>query len=85
MRTTVDLSEPLLRNAKKRAAQGGVTLSVVIENALRQHLSARVVEPAAEFKLETVKGRLVKPDLDLDRTSALLLDEDERGFRGKRR
>jgi hypothetical protein len=85
MRTTVDLSELLLRNAKKRAAQRGVTLSVVVEDALRQSLSARVPETSAEFKLVTVKGKLVRPDVDLDRTSALLLEDDAQAFRSKRR
>ena len=33
MRTTVDLSEPVLRSAKRLASERGVTLSVVVEDA----------------------------------------------------
>lgn len=35
MKTTVDISDPILRRAKQLAARRGVTLRVMIEDALR--------------------------------------------------
>jgi hypothetical protein len=80
MRTTIDLPEPLLKNAKLRAAQRGVTLSVVVEDALRGHLASRITAPASRFELHTVRGRLAAEGLDLDRTSELIAQEDELEF-----
>jgi len=80
VRTTIDLPEPLLRNAKRRASERGVTLSAVVEDALRYLLAARPKGPETPFRLHTVRGRLVQPDLDLDRTSALVTLDDESDF-----
>lgn len=80
MRTTVDLPGPLLNNAKRRAAERGVTLSAIIEDALRSHLASKRAASAPPFQLFTVKGRLVRPELDLDRTSALLVEDDAARF-----
>jgi hypothetical protein len=80
MRTTVDVPEPLIENAKKRASEMQVTLSIVMQDALRSHL-ARTSSPApAKFRLHTVRGKLVRPDLDLDRTSALIALDDEAAY-----
>src|SRR4029453_2452660 len=85
MRTTVSLPEPLLRNAKRRAAQRGITLSGLLEDALRSYLAQKPSSPVTAFRLYTVRGRLVNPNLDLDRTSALLIADDEMDFsRGAR-
>jgi len=85
MRTTISLPEPLLQTAKRRAAERGVTLSVLLEDVLRSHLSRNASSSAPSFRLHTVRGRLVNPSLDLDRTSALLASEDELVFAGKHR
>ena len=85
MRTTVDLPEPLLRNARRRATQRGVTLSAVVEDALRGHLAQRQAPHPRSFRLLTVGGRLMQPDLDLDRTSAVLAEDDAREFSARRR
>jgi hypothetical protein len=84
MRTTVDISEPLLHSAKDLAAARSVTLSVIVEDALRGLLSAKSGEAAKPFRLHTVRGRLVEPGTDLDRTSALLLTDDESEFGARR-
>lgn len=81
VRTTVDLPKPLLQNAKRLAARRGVTLSAVVEDALRSHLGAREEASQPPFQLHTVRGTTVRPDLDLDRTSALLAMDDEAEFR----
>jgi hypothetical protein len=86
MRTTVNLSEPLLRNAKRRASERGLTLSALLEDALRVHLARRSSDAEAPFQLHTVFGKLVNPELDLDRTSALeLLDDEVRFARPRKR
>jgi hypothetical protein len=77
MRTTVSLPEPLLENAKRRAAERGITLSALVEDAVRDHLAAAQSPPPPPFRLHTVSGKLVNPRLDLDRTSALTILDDE--------
>lgn len=81
MRTTVTLPEPLLKNAKRRARQKGVTFSVIVEDALRKHLAETPSKRRRPFRLHTVRGRLVQPGLDLDRTSALITADDEAIFK----
>lgn len=85
MRTTLSIPDPLLQNAKKRAADRGVTLSVIVEDALRKDLAHDRIAPGERFQLHTVRGRLVQPRLDLDRTSALLTADDEAEFGGGQR
>jgi hypothetical protein len=80
MRTTVTLSEPLLRTAKRLASERGLTLSALLEDALRVHLARKPSDAAAPFHLHTVAGRLVDPELDLDRTSTLETLDDELRF-----
>ena len=77
VRTTISLPARLLENAKQRAAERGVTLSALVAEALRGLLGA--------FRLYTVRGTLVDPHMDLDRTSALVMVEDEASFRGQPR
>lgn len=80
MRTTVSISDPLLGIAKRRAAERGVTLSELIEDALGSLLSEKESR-TRPFELHTVGGRLVNPNLELDRTSALLTADDEDEYR----
>jgi hypothetical protein len=65
MRTTVDISDPLLRQAKKRAADEGIPLRQVIEAALRTYLSGRPARPGYRMEWRTEKGRIL-PGVDLD-------------------
>jgi hypothetical protein len=84
VRTTISLPEPLLKNAKRQAAQRGVPLSTVIEDALRSHLTEAPPVAGPPFRLPTFRGKLVNPELDLDRTSALVTADDESEYRGRR-
>ena len=84
MRTTVSIDDPLLENAKRQASERGVTLGVVIEDALRVYLANADREADRPFRLHTVRGRM-RRNLDLDRTSALITTEDEEAYTGKRR
>ena len=85
MRTTVAIADPLLDNAKRRAAERGITLGALLEDALRAYLATADRAGTRPFRLHTVRGRLVDPSLDLDRTSALLVLDDERGFPRRKR
>ncbi len=80
MRTTVNLPDPLLRNAKRAASARGLTLSAFLEDAVRIQLTREDTKSAPPFKLHTVRGRLVRPDINLDRISALIVSDDESKF-----
>ncbi len=73
MKTTIQLDDQLLAEAKQCAAQTGRTLKAVIEDALRETL-ARTESPQAPVRvsLQTFKGRGLQPGVDLDDTSSLL-------------
>lgn len=86
MRTTISLPEPLLENAKQLAAERGTTLSAIVEVAVRNLVLAQdPVSSAPPFRLHTVRGKLVTAGLDLDRSSALIVADDEAAFRSHRR
>jgi hypothetical protein len=71
MRTTVRLDDELLRAAKRRAVDRGVTLTKVIEDALRADLAREPTRPTEPIRLTTVGGRGVRPGVDLDDGAAL--------------
>lgn len=77
MKTTLNIDDRLMREAKKLAAERGTTLTQVVEEALR----AAVHPPArrVEFRLDlpTVKGDR-PPDVDIaDRTALTDLMDGE--------
>ena len=65
MRTTLDINDGLMREAKKIAAQTGQTLTRVIEDALRERLAREKAGASHAFKLRwvTVRGR-IQPGVD---------------------
>jgi len=70
MRTTLNLDDRLIREAKKRAAEMGETLTDLIESALRAYLKPGVTRRRAfRLKLLVKKGRAI-PGVDFsDRDS----------------
>ena len=72
MKTTIQLDDQLLLEAKKYATQTGRTLKAVIEDALREALARTEATRSQRVPLETFKGRGVQPGVDLDDTSSLL-------------
>ena len=73
MRTTIQLDDQLLLEAKQYAAQTGRTLKAVIEDALREALArTETTRPQTRVSLKTFKGRGLQPGVDLDDTSSLL-------------
>jgi hypothetical protein len=63
MKTTVEISDPLLREARKVAAREGVTLRTLIERGL--HRVVAETKSGAPFKLRraSFKGKGLQPGL----------------------
>jgi hypothetical protein len=60
MRTTLNLDDAVLRQAKKLAAEEGKTLTRVVEEALRERVcSQKLRGKPFKLKLLTKKGRIV--------------------------
>jgi len=70
MRTTLNLDDHLLRSAKKEAAERGVTLTSLIEDALRATLAPRPAPPDFRLRLPVVRGRR-EPAIDVSDRDAL--------------
>lgn len=77
MRTTVDLDDELARTAKEVAKQRGVTLSVLVEEGLRE-LLRESVRPPERVTLPVFSAK-PRTGINLTSTSALL-DELEGPF-----
>jgi hypothetical protein len=72
MRTTINLDDEVLKQAKLLARQSGTTLTAVIEDALRERIARRHgTASRAPVRLPTVAGRGVLPRVDLDDSGAL--------------
>lgn len=76
MRTTINVDDGLLAEAKQRAAERGTTLTRLIEDALRQSLQHRQTEDDERLETLTFRGGGLMPGVDLDDNAGLrdLLD-----------
>lgn len=82
MRTTVKLPDSLLKTARNQASKQGLTLSSYIEHLLRQSLNGkRAKKRSAPLKLLTIKGQILNPGLNLDRTSEILTEDDKKTYK----
>jgi hypothetical protein len=73
MRTTINLPDDLILQAKKAALEAETTLTEVIANALREALSKPPRNASRKkFKIITYGEGGVLPGVDLSDTSALL-------------
>ena len=70
MRTTIEINDELMRHAKKRAANDGVPLRDVVEDALRRYLSEKPAATGYKLKWTTETGELM-PGVDLDDRDSL--------------
>ena len=78
MRTTIIVDDRLGAAARARARSEGTSLSALVTRALEEHLKRqREPEEAPPFRLVTVGGGGPRPGIDLDRSSELLVAEDE--------
>ena len=83
MRTTISLDDNLGRAARKRAREDGLSLSALVAQALRAFLPARQKPSEGEpFRLITVGGEGPFEGVDLDRTSSLIVADDEATYGG---
>jgi len=57
MKTTVDIADPLLNEAKRVAAREGTTVKALLEQGLRQVLSERKTADAFRLRKVTFRGR----------------------------
>ena len=82
MRTTVNIQDSLLEKAKKYSLKTGLTMGSVMESALALFFKENENKNVkSDFKLITVKGELVNPDINLDRTSEILSSDDIESYR----
>jgi hypothetical protein len=63
MKTTIEISDPLLRDARKLAEREGTTLRALVERGLRRVVAE--TRTGAQFKLRkaSFKGRSLQDDL----------------------
>jgi len=70
MRTTIDLNDELMRQAKRRAADEGITFKNLVERALRAQLQGRHAKTGYRFVWHT-EGGSDPPTVDIDNRVAL--------------
>lgn len=63
MKTTVDIAEPVLREARKVAAREGTTLRHLVEEGLRRILAEKKRTRPFRLRLVTFKGEGLQPEL----------------------
>jgi hypothetical protein len=79
MRTTLRLDEDLLREVERLAAEERMTLTAVLEQALREMLARRREQRhRPRVPLPTFGGRGLQPGVDLDDSATLLDLMDDR-------
>lgn len=72
MRTTLDINDRLLIEAKSLAARRGLSLKALVEEALRERLHGRSEERRVKVALPTFSGHGLQPGVDLSDGAALL-------------
>jgi hypothetical protein len=73
MKTTVQLDNELLVEVKRHAAEKGMTLTAVLDQALREMLARRKELINRErVSLTLFEGKGLQPGVDLDDSAALL-------------
>lgn len=63
MKTTMEISGPLLAQARRIARREGVTLRALVEEGLRQVVAARSARPRFTLRKAGVGGRGVQPGM----------------------
>jgi len=62
MKTTIEISGPLLARAKRVAASDNTTLRELVETGLRRVLEQRQARRTFAFRDQRVRGRGLQPD-----------------------
>jgi hypothetical protein len=63
MKTTLDISDPLLREARKVAERERTTLRALVERGLRHVLTEKRRRPTFRLRKASFKGRGLQPDM----------------------
>jgi len=63
MKTTLDISDPLLRDARKIAAREGTTLRALVEQGLRRVITDKQRRQAFRLRQVSFGGRGLRPEL----------------------
>ena len=63
MKTTIDISDPLLEKARKHAARNGVTLKALVEKGLRQVLAEKKEVRPFRLRKASYKGQGLHPNV----------------------
>jgi hypothetical protein len=62
MKTTLDISDPLLRDARKIAARERTTLRALVEEGLRQVVTDKTRRRTFRLRKASFKGRGLRPE-----------------------
>ena len=72
MKTTIDIADPLFRQAKRLAARRNTTFKELVENALREELSKELSNASATaIKTHTFRGQGMQAGLSWDDWSSI--------------
>jgi putative antitoxin of VapBC-like toxin-antitoxin system len=77
MKTTLELSDALLRDARKVAEREGTTLRALVEQGLRQVVAEKKRKPTFLLRKASFKGDGLRPELQdagWDRLRALVYE-----------
>lgn len=70
MKTTLNLDEQVLKNAKQQAARDGITLTAFVERALKASLLLETEKVRYRFRPKVVEGSR-PPNVDISERDAL--------------
>ncbi|MBV8795442.1 MAG: type II toxin-antitoxin system VapB family antitoxin [Hyphomicrobiales bacterium] len=63
MKTTIEISDPLLREARKLAEREGVTLRALVERGLRRVVTETKPGPPFKLRRASFKGKGLQTDM----------------------
>jgi hypothetical protein len=70
MKTTLNLDDQVIKNAKERAARDGITLTALVEDAIKAKLLQEPQKKNYHFKPKIVTGTK-PPNVDISERNAL--------------